>query len=108
MNENARDTQFMNFARLLIPEIDKQIGAVTDWAMKHDIDDKEQIAQELYSRWQTTIAQHAYDFACHVACQLRTNDILMMDSGLRSPGQIISEIEDLDLTVWSEDKRASQ
>lgn len=67
MTTNPRDTQFLGFAQLLIPEIDEVIGAVTEWGVEHDIDDEAKVAQELYSRWRTLIAQRAYDLACHVA-----------------------------------------
>ena len=62
---NERDTHFQNFAKLLVQEIDEQVGAVTAWAVEHDIDDVAKIGQELYTRWQTLIAQRAYDLMYH-------------------------------------------
>jgi hypothetical protein len=62
MDNNERDTHFQGFAKLLIPELDEQVGAVTEWGLEHDASEKE-IAQELASRWNTLIAQRAYDLA---------------------------------------------
>lgn len=65
MNENERDTLFQGFAKLLTQEIDEQVGTVIKWELEHDIDSQEKIGQELYSRWQTVIAQRAYDLVMH-------------------------------------------
>jgi hypothetical protein len=63
---SERDTHFQGFANLLMQEIDEQVGTVTKWGLEHDIDSQEKIGQELSSRWQTVIAQRAYDLAYHV------------------------------------------
>lgn len=60
-----RETQFAYFAALLMQEIDEHIGAVTEWALKHDINDEKPIGRELASRWKKTIASRAYDLVQH-------------------------------------------
>lgn len=92
MSDTPRDTQFVGFARLLIPEIDEQIGAVTEWSMEHDIDDQARIAQELVSRWQTLLAQRAYDLVIHALKSLSMDPIA------------IGEIPNIpDMAIWPED-----
>jgi len=68
----ARNERFIHFARMLLLEIDKQIGEVADWRERNAIDDEETIKQELASRLQNVVARRTYDLVQHTvghACE---------------------------------------
>jgi hypothetical protein len=64
MEPSRRDTQFQDFANLLMQEIDEQVGEVVQRGMEHDAGEMK-VGQELASRWQTVIARRAYDLVWH-------------------------------------------
>ena len=93
-----RDTHFAGFAKLLIQEIDEQVGAVTKWGLERNASEKE-IARELYSRWTTLIAQRAYDLAYH-----------FIENNYQHRGTFRGEIRASvqmlpDLTAWPEERK---
>lgn len=63
MNENARDTQFAGFSRLLWDEVRnlqrRQFNSLNDGLVHLSTEWDEETAR--------LIAQRAYDFACHIA-----------------------------------------
>ena len=98
----SRDTQFAHFAALLIPEIDEQIGAVTEWALEHDIDNEKKVGHELATRWLQVISRRAYDFACHIASQVSEWNGAEMEVHGRTPQEVVDEMADMH--QWPEEK----
>jgi hypothetical protein len=93
-----RDSHFAGFARLLIPELDAQVGAVTTWAMEQGVDDEQKIAQELAARWRLLLARRAYDLVEHALKEAEERDLFADDLYGRfrlSTGAKISEIPDM-------------
>lgn len=90
-----RDTQFLGFASLLIPEIDQVIGDVTEWGVAQDDASEEDIARELKIRWLALIAQRAGEFAAHVAAFLPEREMHMMRLGMLSPRQVVDHVPDM-------------